>query len=169
MNQIIGASVLHGDMQERVVVETVNLGLPVYLEGLRYRGQNLGASLLCVPNRTPHIRLLREVVLRAVIALDLLKIYDSGPSSSDRYTVVYLNEPVQPGQFAGRAMDSDPFHPMGYGGSIEISGDSGVLACMGRRIGFSSLPDPCQALVFQDLVTTKVVPNLLDSFVTYAT
>ena len=81
----------------------------------------------------------------------LIKIYDNGGKSFDRYTAVYLNEPTGfdgDRMFNARSMSANPSHPQGFGqmGSV-IDGEH-----LGERIAFDALPIDCQSLVISDNV-----------------
>lgn len=165
MDQIIGASVLLGDMLSSVVHKLTNLGLPIYIEPLTGDCQGGGATLVCIPRRAETWRMFREVMLREVTSRDLLRIYDAGPECGDRYTAVYFNEPIGESRVAGRGMSASPFHPMGYGECLEIVVRDTVYDALGSLIRFDDLPDACQQCVLQDLVTSKVYPRYT-SFVT---
>lgn len=84
-----------------------------------------------------------------------IRCYDNGGKTIDRYTVVYMDEPErQPGTFAAVAMNSEPFHPQGFGQhTTAMPGKH-----LGRRIAFESLPADCQQLVRQDL-DPKTLPS----------
>ena len=76
-----------------------------------------------------------------------VRIYDNGGKTIDRYTAVYLDQPErQPGVFACVAMDSQPFHPQGFG--------QHSTAMLGRHLGRiirrDDLPQQCRILLKQD-------------------
>ena len=78
--------------------------------------------------------------------LEWVRCYDNGGRSLDRYTVVYMQEPgSKPGTFAGRGMNSEPFH--GIGCYVEAAPGRHL----GKRIKLEDLPEACQQLVKQDL------------------
>jgi hypothetical protein len=78
--------------------------------------------------------------------LEWVRCYDNGGRSLDRYTVVYMQEPgSKPGTFAGRGMNSEPFH--GIGCYVEAAPGKHL----GKRIKLEDLPPACQQLVKQDL------------------
>ena len=77
--------------------------------------------------------------------------YDMGDDSevADRYTVVYVDYPVSPGnkRYNCVGMSALPFHPQGVGQhSMAMLGKH-----LGKRILFKDLPEDCQKLVNQDL------------------
>ena len=75
-----------------------------------------------------------------------VRIYDNGGESFDRYTAVYLNEPLGNGMFNARGMSANPNHPQGFG-QITSAMDGEHL---GKRIEFDSLPVDCQNLIKSD-------------------
>lgn len=73
--------------------------------------------------------------------------YDNEGKSIDRYTVVYADQPeTGSGTFACVGMNSEPFHPQGFG----QHGTAMIGPHLGKRIAFVSLPADCQKLVLQD-------------------
>lgn len=98
-----------------------------------------------------------------------VRIWDSGPETNDRYTVVYTGRyPKGRGLFRAYqyvGMNSQPFHPS-YG--VCQHGESGeIIDCphgwaeqvgrkcrhnpeLGRRIQFQDLPPDCRAVVVRD-------------------
>ena len=78
----------------------------------------------------------------------LVRLYDNGGKTFDRYTAVYMNEPeYQPNTFAARGMSEHPFSPQGFGCSCTAMPGRHL----GKRIKFEDLPKDCQRLVLQDL------------------
>lgn len=78
----------------------------------------------------------------------LVRIYDNGGKTLDRYTVVYMNEPErQYGTYNARGMSEHPFSPQGFGCSCSAMPGRHL----GKRIFFRDLPKDCQRLVLQDL------------------
>ena len=78
----------------------------------------------------------------------LIRCYDNGVASWDRYTVVYMDVPkTQRGTFWSVGMSSSPFHAQGFGQHCTAMPGRHL----GRRIRFADLPADCQKLVTQDL------------------
>lgn len=77
-----------------------------------------------------------------------IKCYDNGGTTIDRYTVVYLDYPErEPGTFMAVGMNSEPFHPQGFGQHCSaVPGRH-----LGKLISFEELPADCQKLVRADL------------------
>jgi hypothetical protein len=77
-----------------------------------------------------------------------VKCYDNGGKSTDRYTVVFLDDPQnRKGLYGALAMNEIPFHPQGFGQHC-----SAMLGKhLGKRIDSSLLPADCQKLIRQDL------------------
>jgi hypothetical protein len=95
-----------------------------------------------------------------------VRIYDLGPDGgADRYTVVFTGRYRVDGYCYVLGMSSNPFHPQGVGMINEYPGriDRPTSSHLGRRIGFSELPEPCRRLVEEhyydlwDLGPTTVV------------
>jgi len=78
---------------------------------------------------------------------DNIRCYDNDGSTCDRYTVVYMDQPEQNNTFAAVGMNSEPFHPQGFGQHCNAM----VGKHLGKRIPFKTLPEDCQKLVMQDL------------------
>lgn len=76
-----------------------------------------------------------------------IRIYDNGGRSYDRYTVIYMDMPEQPGSFTSIGMSEDPFHPTGFG----QHGPAMPGRHLGKRIKWDELPEACQRAVMQDL------------------
>lgn len=77
----------------------------------------------------------------------MVRIYDNGGKTLDRYTAVYIEEPVGGGLYSARGMSENPFHPQGFGQCCEaLPGDH-----LGREITFKDLPRECRRLILQDL------------------
>lgn len=77
-----------------------------------------------------------------------IRIYDNGGKTFDRYTVVYMDYPErQHNTFAAVGMNSEPFHPQGFGQHCTAMPGRHL----GKRISFEELPKDCQKLVLQDL------------------
>jgi hypothetical protein len=82
--------------------------------------------------------------------MKIVRCYDNGGETMDRYTVVYLDqqESKEPRgvYYDCRAMSANPFHPQGFGQmSTCVLGPH-----LGKRIAFADLPFDCQRLVFRD-------------------
>ena len=90
-------------------------------------------------------------------------IFDNGGRSFDRYTVIYLYEPVYTDRFFYVAMSKNPYHPQGFGqhGEMVLYANEltqlrkgkgrRLFSHLGERILFSDLPEDCQKLVIHDL------------------
>jgi hypothetical protein len=78
--------------------------------------------------------------------------YDK-PGTIDRYTVVYLDYPVngKHGYFEYVGMNCAPFAPQGFGQHGQCKDGSHL----GKRIRFDELPLECQKLVKHDLEDSK--------------
>lgn len=77
-----------------------------------------------------------------------IRCYDNGGKTYDRYTVVYMDEPLEAsGLFFSVGMSEDPFHPQGFG----QYGPAKPGRYLGKRIEFEDLPEDCQKLVERDL------------------
>lgn len=88
-----------------------------------------------------------------------VRCFDNGGKTLDRYTVLYMLEPENDKRtFAGRGMNSEPFHGIG----AMISGSPGPH--LGKRIHFEDLPPDCQKVVIQDLNAT---PDQIDTVVSH--
>lgn len=78
----------------------------------------------------------------------VLRCYDNGGKTADRYTVYFLALPRErDGTVQCRGMSAHPCHPQGFG--LWCSGHLGRHN--GRRIAFSALPVDCQRLILCDL------------------
>ena len=80
-----------------------------------------------------------------------VRCYDNGGETIDRYTAVYLDQPIHGklSVFEARAMNESPFHPQGFGQMT-----SAMLGShLGKKIAFKSLPPDCQKLVIRDRET----------------
>jgi hypothetical protein len=76
----------------------------------------------------------------------MIKIYDNGGKTFDRFTVVFINEPErQPNTFAALGMSARPFDPQGFGQHCMATPGRHL----GKRILFEDLPADCQKLVLQ--------------------
>jgi hypothetical protein len=76
-----------------------------------------------------------------------VRIYDNGGKTADRYTAVYIAQPLGRGLYDSVGMCENPFHPQGIGQhSSAMPGGH-----LGKRIDFEALPADCQALVKRDL------------------
>ncbi len=75
-------------------------------------------------------------------------VYDNGGKTCDRFTAVFINEPErQPGVFAALAMNSEPFHPQGFGQhTTAMRGKH-----LGKRIDSSELSLDCQSFIQQNI------------------
>jgi len=77
-----------------------------------------------------------------------IRCYDDGGKSIDRFTVIYMDFPEnRPNCFAAVGMNSEPFHPQGFGQHCTAMPGKHL----GKRIPFAQLPPDCQKLVCQDL------------------
>ncbi len=78
-----------------------------------------------------------------------LRIYDNGGTSMDRYTSVYMNEPVEGKRntFNACGMSDAPFSPQGVG--LHCTAVPGRH--LGKRIKFEDLPPDCQKAVYNDV------------------
>ena len=78
-----------------------------------------------------------------------VRCYDNGDNGADRYTVVYLDFPIdgKPGHFQGIGCNERPFHPQGIGQHCEVF--DGLH--LGKRVELWTLPADVQKLVKQDL------------------
>lgn len=77
----------------------------------------------------------------------LVRIYDNGGRSFDRYTAVYMNLPERDGLFEARGMSKHPFSPQGFGCSCSAMPGRHL----GKRIKLEELPKDCQKLVLEDI------------------
>jgi len=78
--------------------------------------------------------------------MEVLKVYDNGGETFDRYTV-YYSEKETPTLHMCRGMSENPSHPQGFG--IFSSGMLGDHN--GKEITLEDLPEACQELVKYDL------------------
>jgi len=89
---------------------------------------------------------------------NLIRVYDDGGKTGDRYTVVYMNRkdygyskdyksPYGKLLYPCLGMSASPFHPQGIG----QHSDCVLGPHLGTRIPFASLPEDCQKAVKQDL------------------
>jgi hypothetical protein len=76
----------------------------------------------------------------------VIKCYDNGGASFDRYTAVY---PKENGVWTFLAMSDDPTHPQGFGQHGELL--QAPSTYLGKRISFNSLPIKCQEAINRDL------------------
>lgn len=81
------------------------------------------------------------------MANNVIKIYDNGGATADRYTVVYFQDHQEGRLYGSRGMSENPTHPQGIG--AYTSAQDGTH--LGKKIKFSKLPKPCQDLVLRDL------------------
>lgn len=80
--------------------------------------------------------------------LKLIRVYDNGGKTLDRFTVVYMFAPEKsPNTFTAFGMSERPFAPLGFGQHcIAMPGKH-----LGKRISFKQLPIDCQQAVIKDL------------------
>ena len=83
----------------------------------------------------------------------MVKCYDNGGKSIDRYTVVYLDESEQKGVFNARGMSAYPFHGIGTMCSAMVGSH------LGKRIKFTDLPKDCQRVVDCDTGFNALIRN----------
>lgn len=76
-----------------------------------------------------------------------IRCYDNGGKTTDRYCVIYMDQPEGGKCFMSVCMNSEPFHPQGIG----QHGAAMPGRHLGKRIKFEELPEDCQKLVRQDL------------------
>ena len=80
----------------------------------------------------------------------LIKVYDDGGRSIDRYTVVFMDKPAHSficgRSFSCLAMNRAPFHPQGFCQHSEAR----IGSHLGKRIPFESLPEDCRKAVLQE-------------------
>lgn len=90
----------------------------------------------------------------------LARFYDNGGESSDRYTAVYLTKQSY-SWYSHRTMSDSPYHPTGvciYGSTEHCTVDFPHVRLgrkhkfLGKRIGFSDLPEVCQGIVLRDVL-----------------
>lgn len=77
---------------------------------------------------------------------DVVRVYDNGGVTWDRYTVYYKwhrGDVIRFHEFIG--MSEDPFHGFGQHGTGMLGKHNGKI------INFFDLPEVCRALVLQDL------------------
>ena len=95
-----------------------------------------------------------------------ISVWDDGPETIDRYTVVYLDTEDDHGKVEYLGMSSLPFSPGGFSqhGEMQIqnvcyTGRGGVFK---KRIAFADLPIECQKAVKWDLAIqgNKMKPKL---------
>lgn len=90
--------------------------------------------------------------------MKILRIYDNGGKTADRYTVYYDVPETKGGTvknwYTCIGMDDKPFHPQGIG--MHASGMLGRHN--GKTITIDQLPFDCQKAVYQDLLPFKVKP-----------
>lgn len=78
----------------------------------------------------------------------VIKLYDNGGATADRYTAVYLQDPQRTGRMYGaRGMCSNPTSPQGIG-QYTTAQDGSHL---GRKIKYEDLPVACRNIVLRDL------------------
>lgn len=80
-----------------------------------------------------------------------IRIYDNEGQTFDRYTVVYMDDPITDKTYSARGMSERPFHPLGFGQWCEAM----VGKHLGKEITFEELPAQCQELVQQDIQLLK--------------
>ena len=81
-----------------------------------------------------------------IISGQRIKCYDNGGRSMDRYTVAYMDWPMDRGLYSGVGMSANPFWPQGFGQHCTMK----LGRHLGKRIAFKDLPEDCQKLVKQD-------------------
>jgi len=84
-----------------------------------------------------------------------IRCYDNGGRSIDRYTVIFTGHYTHKTghAFWYLAMNSEPFHPLGFGQHGESNYtpiDRPRYSHLGKKIKFEDLPEDCQKLVKQD-------------------
>ena len=80
----------------------------------------------------------------------LVRCYDNGGASADRYTVVFTGRyRERTAEFMYLSLSERPTHPQGFGqhGFNRLQIDRPRSGHLGRRIKFEQLPDECQACV----------------------
>jgi len=84
-----------------------------------------------------------------------IRCYDNGGTDKggtiDRFTVVYMDEPIGSFCFEAVGMNGNPFHPQGFGQHVTAMPGKHL----GKRIAFADLPEDCRKLVMQDLTPTQ--------------
>lgn len=79
---------------------------------------------------------------------NLIRIYDNGGKTFDRFTAVYMQCPEkQPNTFEAVGMSERPYAPQGFGQHCTAMPGRHL----GKRIKLSELPKDCQLLVLRDL------------------
>lgn len=94
-----------------------------------------------------------RVRIQAIGMKDRVRIWDNDGETCDRYTAVYITQPVEgkSGQFYAVGMSENPYHPQGFGQHCECEpGDH-----LGTEIEFDQLPEPCQRLIRRDLAALE--------------
>lgn len=77
----------------------------------------------------------------------VLRIYDNGGKTFDRYTVVFMKQKERDGSYAALGMSENPFHPQGFGQHCSAVPGSHI----GFRARFKQLPEDCQKLISQEI------------------
>lgn len=79
-----------------------------------------------------------------------IKVYDAGHRMIDRYTVIFMNEKHENGDFNYLGMSEHPTHPQG----VAMHGECKPGRHLGRRIKFDQLPVDCRNLVLKEYTET---------------
>ena len=92
---------------------------------------------------------------------DNIAVYDNGGKTLDRYTVTFKTSDSN--MFI--SMSEDPRHPCGVYSHDEDSKpiDEPTHDHIGKKIEFSDLPEPCQAIVIEDYKTLEASNAAFDN------
>ncbi|WP_413460659.1 hypothetical protein [Herbaspirillum huttiense] len=74
-----------------------------------------------------------------------VRLYDNGGKTLDRYTSLYLFDPVRPGAYGSRSMNSQPYQGIG------CYGEAMPGRHLGRRVQLNDMPGDCQRLIRSDV------------------
>lgn len=74
-----------------------------------------------------------------------VRIYDNGGKTLDRYTSLYLFDPVRPGTYGSRSMSSQPYYGIG------CYGEAMPGRHLGRRVQLNDMPADCQRVIRSDV------------------
>jgi len=78
------------------------------------------------------------------VCSNAIRIFDYGPDVIDRYTVVFMNEPIGKGMFTALAMSENPTQ------EFCIHVEALVGPHLGREISFEDLPEQCRKVVEEE-------------------
>ena len=76
-----------------------------------------------------------------------IRCYDCAGKAVDHFTVVYMSDKNEYGDYEAVGMSAEPFHPQGVGQHCTAK----IGKHLGKRIPFNTLPADCQRLVLRDL------------------